>query len=68
MDAFSVQESKLGFKKKTESEVLIVDNSKINEHISTMTLSVAISLFTPVYMSEGRKQFYVDSTKIPGQF
>lgn len=64
MDAFSVQESKLGFKNKIESKVLILDNSKKNEHISTIPLSVAISLFIPVYVSEGRKQFHDDSTKI----
>ena len=58
-----MQENKLGFKKKTGSKVLILDNSRKKEHISTTPLSAAILLFTSVYMSEGRKQFCGDSTK-----
>lgn len=58
-----MQESKLGFKKKIESKVLILDNSRKNEHISSTPLAAAISFFIPVYMNEGRKQFCDDSTK-----
>lgn len=58
-----MQESKLGFKKKTGSKVLILDNSRKKEHISTTLLSAAILLFISVYMSGGREQFCGDSTK-----
>lgn len=54
MDAFSVQKSKLGFKKKTESQVLILDNS--TEKLAYFSYFFVCRNFTiSVYVNEGRK-------------
>lgn len=55
MDAFSVQKSKLGFKKKTESQVLILDNSKEKLAYFSYFFVCIISLFISVYVNERRK-------------
>lgn len=67
MGAFSVQKTKLGFKKKTKSQVLILDKSKYK--LAYFNYSFVCCNFTLYsYVNKAQKQFGVDSPETPDKY